>query len=349
MELDHNLEWTFLPDIPSADGLAGIYSGISSDVLLVAGGCNFPGGARPWTQGVKSWYSDIYLLDNARSSWQIVGQLPRAMAYGISLSWNNKVICLGGRDGDEFYNNAFMLSWEGGQLIIENLPDLPSLHANGCGVVVGNTIYVAGGQCSAIDQGTMKNFWSIDLSLPPGNRKWEILEPIPGPSRMLSVASTCGEHLYLFSGVHLPGGLNPQREYLTDCYRFTLKDGWQQLPEMPYAVAAAPSPATFIKDRIVLLGGDDGMIASKGAVLKEAHPGFTRNILHFNPYSETWTLFSSLPSITCYKSLARELLPPVTTPSVQWQGRIVIPGGEIKPGFRTSQVIAGSFKTTKSL
>lgn len=347
MERDDYFDWTYLPCIPDADGLAGIYAGVSCDVLLAAGGCNFPGGARPWTEGIKKWHSAVYLLDTPAGSWRRVGDLPRPVAYGISLSWNNRMICLGGRDGEAFYSDAFMLSWEHEQLNLEYLPALPVAHAHGCGVVVGNIIYIAGGQRSVTDQETMGDCWSMDLSQPPGLRRWENLEKIPGPSRMLSVAATCGKNMYIFSGVHLPAGQNPARVYLTDAYKYRPGLGWDPLPELPYPVAAAPGPASFIDGRIVMLGGDDGVIAGAGAVLKEAHPGFSRGILQFDLHSNAWRSFASLPGVGAYQNTTREIFPAVTTPSVQWRERIVVPAGETKPGFRTSQVIAGSYKSMK--
>ena len=43
-------------------GLAGAYSGIVEDKLLVLGGANFPD-KYPWEGGVKTWWSTLYSYD----------------------------------------------------------------------------------------------------------------------------------------------------------------------------------------------------------------------------------------------------------------------------------------------
>lgn len=36
------IQWKQLPSIPDEEGFAGMYSGVSNGVLVVAGGANFP-------------------------------------------------------------------------------------------------------------------------------------------------------------------------------------------------------------------------------------------------------------------------------------------------------------------
>ncbi|MHC4168535.1 MAG: galactose oxidase, partial [Planctomycetota bacterium] len=58
------LQWSELPDIPETLGVAGAFSGISSDALIVAGGANFPeplfkdGQVNPLAK--KIWWGRIY-------------------------------------------------------------------------------------------------------------------------------------------------------------------------------------------------------------------------------------------------------------------------------------------------
>src|SRR5882757_3411180 len=62
--------WEQASPIPDADGFAGSYAGVSNGVLLVAGGANFPGDKRPWTQGVKTWYDNIFVLEQKDGAWK---------------------------------------------------------------------------------------------------------------------------------------------------------------------------------------------------------------------------------------------------------------------------------------
>ena len=50
--------WSRGPAIPDADGFAGAYAGVSNGVLLLAGGTNFPGNRRSWTNGTNGIYRD---------------------------------------------------------------------------------------------------------------------------------------------------------------------------------------------------------------------------------------------------------------------------------------------------
>ena len=65
-----------LPDLPAHQaytvqpGLAGPYTGIDNDVLIVAGGANFPD-KTPWEGGSKIYYNDIFILKGKEESqWE---------------------------------------------------------------------------------------------------------------------------------------------------------------------------------------------------------------------------------------------------------------------------------------
>lgn len=51
-------------------GLAGAYSGIVEDKLLVLGGANFPD-KYPWEGGVKTWWSTLYSYDLHMDKWTV--------------------------------------------------------------------------------------------------------------------------------------------------------------------------------------------------------------------------------------------------------------------------------------
>jgi SSS family solute:Na+ symporter len=60
-------QYSSLPELPANSdmsvqpGLAGLYAGIDKDVLIVAGGANFPG-KLPWEGGEKVYYNEIFIL-----------------------------------------------------------------------------------------------------------------------------------------------------------------------------------------------------------------------------------------------------------------------------------------------
>lgn len=340
------LHWKQLASIPEADGLAGSYAGISNGAFILAGGTNFPGGKRPWTNGVKTWYDQIFVLEKPGGSWKIAGRLIRPLGYGVALTYKDGVVCLGGGDAIKNYTDAFILKYSGGKIQTEHLPQMPFPLINACGVIVHDKVYVAGGiQTPSGLAG--KNFWSLDLSVSESKRKWEILPPFPGAPRMLAMAGALNGKVYIFGGVHLlvsPPDTVPQREYLKDAWQYGPGTAWKRIADLPYPLAAAPSPA-YADERfshLYLPGGDDGSNAFRNNELKDAHPGFRNEILAYNTASGSWSVAGTIP---VDKKPDAETNPhgsvyaPVTTPLVIWEGKLVIAGGEARPAVRSNRVL----------
>jgi SSS family transporter len=342
---EHNyFSWSQGSAIPDKDGLAGAYAGVSNNVLLFAGGTNFPGDKRPWTNGIKTWYDKVYALDQPAGSWKEVGKLSRPLGYGISLSWNNQLVCFGGGDSERNYADAFTLTYKNGQLENKRLPDMPAPLINGTGVIIENTAYVMGGIHTPTDS-AHQHLWSLDLNEP--GKGWKVLPSLPGPSRMLATAGTRDGNLYIFGGVQLIPPANDssalQRKYLQDCWMYTPSTGWKQIASLPYPLAAAPSPAYNAgQSHLLLFGGDDGSNASRVADLKDQHPGFTNEILAYNTITDAWSVMGTVLTDKKYDSVVNphnSIYSPVTTPLVNWNGQIVIAGGEARPAVRSTKVL----------
>jgi len=338
--------WEQATQVPDAVGFAGAYAGVSNGHLLVAGGANFPEGTRPWSGGTKQWNDKVFALAEKGGQWREVGRLPRPMAYGVSLTWQDGVIVLGGADQSTHYPDAYLLRYEAGRLITDRLPDLPAPTANACGALVNGVIYVAGGLAHPTDTNAKHTFWSLDMRRPSAERKWEILESWPGSPRMLGVAGVVGDAFYLMSGValHVPEGDSlARRTYLNDAYRYAPESGWQRIADLPHAVAAAPSPGyTTDADKLLVFGGDDGGLADQSSALKDRHPGFRTDILSYDAGSDSW---NTAGNVLTDKQADPESNPnastwaPVTTPLVVWNGQVVLPMGEVRPGVRTNRVL----------
>ena len=333
------LSWNEFTPIPDPVGFAGSFAGISNDVLLVAGGANFPDGIGPWGKTPKTWYDDVLVLEEPHGEWKKAGKLPLPLGYGVSLTWRNTVICVGGSNADGHFADVYQLEWRDGRLQVSELRKLPFSLANSAGVVVNDQIYLAGGVHNPSDTTALNVFLRLDLTMPRGEMVWEILEPVPGPGRMLSVCGTQENNVYIFSGVALKGGADGKvvREYLTDAYRYQPSQGWGKVKSLPHAVAAAPTPAlTSGQAHILIFGGDDGSNADKTMELKEKHPGFRRDILSYHTITDTWSVIGEVP-----KGMT-EPIAPVTTPLVKWNGAAVFPGGEVRPGVRSTKVLAAN-------
>lgn len=321
--LQSDAVWSELAPIPDPIGFAGSFSGVSNGTLLVAGGANFPDGGAPWTGSKKVWHDHIFALEKPDGKWKPAGKLPYALGYGISITWKETFIIIGGSNQKGHSTAVSQLKYENGRISITALPALPKAIANTSGVLIGNSIYVAGGIESPDAQHAEKNFWMLDLQA--SQKTWKVLETWPGPSRMFAVAGALAGKFYLFGGGEL---VNGQRNYLKDAYQYDPGKGWKRIADLPAPVLAAPSPAYAGKNSLLVFGGDDGAAAADAAALKEKHPGFSKQVYCYNPSDDTWSIAAQIPAPA-----------PVTTTLTIWNGKVVIPGGEVRPAVRTPKVL----------
>lgn len=324
--------WEQLPSLQQTEGYAGAFAGNSNGHLLIAGGANFPL-SKPWAGGTKKWYSHVYVYEGDFKRWRIVGELPRELAYGTSVSYGNKVICVGGSDAERHYNDVFSLEYKNAALQYEKLPSLPTALANSSGVLIGATLFVVGGQAVATSKTALIEVWSLDLANPESS--WNKEPPLPGPGRILSmvggisrddqaVPQAKSEELYVFGGVELlesEGGV--KRRYLRDAYVLRNHSQWERLPDIPLELAAGASPLPIWKDRIYIVGGDDGTQVGK---FFPEHRGFANTIWEFDVRTHAWKSIGTTPA------------PRVTLPSYQSGAEVYFFSGEQSPGIRSPEV-----------
>ena len=316
-------KWERLPSLPDKEGFAGPFAGTSRGVLLVAGGANFPD-KKPWEGGKKVWYDTIFALDRPDGEWRVAGKLARPLGYGVSVTHRDGVVCVGGSDSERHHADAFRLEWNAGKVVATPLPPLPRPVANACGAMVGDSLYIAGGQESPEATVTLRTVFRIDLAAE--KPAWREIEPWPGEGRMLAVAASMDGMFWLAGGADLvvrEGG-KVARRYLKDAYRYDPGRGWKRFGDLPHSVVAASSPAPVDGSGFFLLGGDDG--SEVGFSPPERHPGFRREILRFDRETETWAEAGVLPC------------PRVTVPLVRWNDAWVMPSGEVRPGVRSPEV-----------
>ncbi|MBM3983618.1 MAG: galactose oxidase [Planctomycetes bacterium] len=315
-------EWERLPSLPDKEGFAGPFAGVSNGALVVAGGANFPD-KKPWEGGKKVWTDAVFVLEKPDGKWQTAGKLPRPLGYGVSVTHGNGVVCVGGSDADRHYADAFRLDWKDGKLVTTKLPPLPKPLANGCGALVGDVLYIAGGQEKPDSANTSKAAWRLELTAK--EPKWEPLDDCPGGGRMLAVAASFDGSFWLVGGVDLVAGKGDkvERRYLSDAHRYTPGTGWKRVADLPRPVAAAPSPAPADASGFYLLGGDDG---SQVGVAPDKHRGFGKTVLRYDPKTTKWI------------DAGEQTAPRVTVSCVAWGKSWVIPSGEVRPGVRSPDV-----------
>ncbi|MBT6770619.1 MAG: sodium/solute symporter [Opitutales bacterium] len=325
------LQWDELSPLPSELGVAGPFTGIHENHLIVAGGANFP---EPVWENEKAWRDTIYALplDEKDASWKVVGKLPRPIGYGSCISLTEGIVCIGGNDADQSYADVFLLKWENGSVSIEELPKIPNTLCYGSATVIDSSIYLAGGSTGHGLETAQKNFWKLDWSKRSDveNFAWEQLEAWPGPSRALNstVTQNNGENdcIYVIGGRRI--GNDGQIEFLNDVYEFNPakpESPWRKRANLRYPRMAGTAVAIG-QNHISLLAGDDGSLFTKADELRDAHPGFTKTILTYHTITDTWIEDGQMPQNQ------------VTTHAVPWGDDILLASGEVRPRVRTRDV-----------
>ncbi len=354
----NELRWSQLPPLPDALGVAGAFAGMSDGKLIVAGGANFPD-KMPWEGGQKVWHDTVYVLDQTNAHWRVAGKLPRPLAYGISLTTEYGVLCIGGSDATRHYANTFLLTCANGKIVTHELPPLPVPLANAAGALVGRGAYIAGGSEIPGEQVALNRCFALELTaladpiLPSSGREgesraaigmlnlenisrrpasgkshlaWTELTPCPGEARILPTAGATTDAFYLMGGAALRlQGDKVKRAYLRDAWKYSpASRNWKRLADLPRPSVAAPSPAPIIDATLLLIGGDDGSLANFQPT--ERHPGFPRVAQALDLRTGSWSQFNHLPVVRA------------TLPAVPWRGFFVLPSGEVRPGVRSPEV-----------
>ena len=327
------LDWKELASLPNELGVAGPFAGVHNNALIVAGGANFP---RPVWDNNKVWHKQIHVLAKISDElvWKDGGTLPRQIAYGAAVSTPDGIVCMGGNDSNQTFDEVFLLQWDAsaGKVVTIDYPTLPKPCAYGAATLVGNVIYLAGGQSGQSLETAMTNFWSLDLSKKDNLNEfvWKELKPWPGSSRAFNL--TVRQHngyndcVYLISGRRQESSDPNDIGFLKDVWEYTPVTGnWRRRADAPRCVMAGTGIG-FGQSHVFVLGGADGSLFFKGGELKDDHPGFPKESLAYHTITDSWTSAGTIPKNH------------VTTIAVEWDGAIIISSGEVRPRVRSPEV-----------
>lgn len=331
------LSYNLVPSIPDREGFAGMFAGVSNGFVVAAGGANFPD-KMPWEGGSKMWYNDLFLFNKQTGQWgRSPVSLPGKRAYGVTASYNEKVILVGGSDEKKHYSEVYSIKVENSGIVLDSMASMPVALANMTGALAGDFLFVAGGTFGP-DGGPVTTFLALDLK----KNKWVQLPSWPGPERMNAVSAGVGNRFFIFSGIQTENSKEGvKRNVLDDGYCFSpiLKNGelvggnWHKIEKIPWGIAAGPGPAPVVQDRFVIFpGGLDNATAQHKDPL--THPGFISDILSYDTKLNRWSTIGHLP-----KTEMR-----LTAPVVAYDGSFWIINGEVKPGKRTPTVLSIKIK-----
>jgi N-acetylneuraminate epimerase len=352
-----SISWRIAATLPLVNGkqpgVAGACAGVHNNIMLVAGGANFPD-SMPWLGGRKKYQDNVYAFTRGQNgqlkALDTIFKLHQPLAYAASVSTEQGIVCAGGENDSGISNEVFMMKWDrpGNGIRILMLPSLPYALTNASITTHNQKIYIAGGE---MGDSVSSHFLSLDLNDTASG--WKSLTPLPYPVSHAVLAffsDHSGDDIYLAGGRKK----NPQSTstFYKDLYAYNMHENkWRLKSALPYALSAATGIAT--KNSILIFGGDRGetfhltelLIAQmekakdavkkqslnqQKAVLQSTHPGFRNEVLEYHPSTNEWKVIDTI---------AFEV--PVTTTVFRWEDDIIIPSGEVKAGLRTPAILAG--------
>lgn len=313
--------WEQPAALPVEQGLSHTITGVSNGALIVAGGNNFDG--RIQEGGKKKLYDDIYVATDPNTvKWRLAGRLPRPLSHAAVVQWGNDLLVIGGTHGDTASNQVFLMHWDGSSVQIDtSWAKLPVPLSSPSAAIVGNTIYVAGG--------SQKSFYSLE---PEKSQQWNALPAWPGPARFgaAMVAQSNGEYdcLYLLGGKGFNG------EYLQDAFVFdTKRRQWKEIAPLPRPALYSPFIAMG-PTHVILFSGSDGHDADSAIQLQDNYH-MVKDVLAYHTITNTWIQLQDMPAGIAGATALR------------WNNRLLLVGGELRPGVRTPQIQVATIQTGK--
>ena len=330
------IEWDYtlkLPQISDNEnpGVAGAFSGFVGNQLVIAGGANFPD-AMPWDGGIKTWWQTAYAInvDSKEANWNIYNDfLPEPLGYGVSIQLPEGILCIGGCNATQCSDQVFLITQTDGKLSIStDWPSLPVPLANATGALLGNQIYIAGGQSSMSEEEATNHFFMLDLN--NIKKGWNVLPSWPGKSRGYAVSAAQKDGFdhcfYLFSGRdYKPGGYI---EVLTDGYVYNPRLKSWSVVEQEFPVMAGTATPIGL-NHILFLGGVHQLIPGS-----MEHPGFDNKVRLFHTITKTMIEKEEIPFPVG-----------VTSQIIRKGNQIYLASGELKPGIRTPYILKGEIIT----
>ena len=187
IEWDDSLK---LPELSNNQyvGTNGAFAGFVGNQLIVAGGVSLSNDSVAESLKTKLWQQTAFAIDvdAKNATWSVYNEfLPEPLAYGVSIQLPSGVLCIGGRNATSVSDKVFLITQTNNQLAISNdWPSLPVPLANATGALLGNHVYLAGGQTSVTGNEVSNYFFMLALN----NLKngWIELPSWPGVARSLA-------------------------------------------------------------------------------------------------------------------------------------------------------------------
>lgn len=325
-------------------GVSACYAGQIGDYLVVAGGCNFPEAGKP-----KKYYAGVYAarMDRAALQWRLVGFLPEAAAYGATVASGDSLLFIGGNNTEHALAAVYSVRLNSAvtDVSINRLADLPATADNMAVALVGNDVFVVGGnQNGKPSNAVLRYKLGLNSVNQATNSASSVDIRIPGAPRVQPVAAAYNNRLYVWGGFYADG---EQSKVHTDGYVYDVNaKEWGALAAPRSAdgeeMTLSGGIAWADGDRLYATGGINRTIfldaisgryecVEKNDYLKQPIDWykFSGNLYVFDAVAGQW-----LTTTFANRALARagaQVVP--TTLGVYYIG------GELKPALRTPQIV----------
>ena len=319
--------------VAGSQGVSAPFAGIIDQKPTVAGGCNFPG--TPAAEGgTKTFFRDILQLQP--TGWAKAGQLSQPVAYGVSLTLPDGIICIGGTpDGKTSTARVIRIraTHPAGSLAEDELPPLPTPLDQMAGCYGDGYIYVAGGFS---DGKPSTKAYRLRY---PGAAQWEALPDIPGTARVQPCAAW--QNASLGGQFYLIGGYDPTtKQTHADGITYNPRTNtWHHIATFDGALVGAVAVPSGC-GHILCLGGVDknifenALTNSQPDYLTHQAPWyrFRTGVMAYSTVTNTWCTLPGAPEL----ARAGAAVIPLATGS--GGGHWLFVNGEEKPGIRSPQV-----------
>lgn len=305
----------------AATGLSGHFSFVSDGLLVVGGGCNFPGD--PFAPSArKTFYGNVYVRDGV---WKKAGELPGPLAYACTALFGGGVMLIGGSGPDGLSDKVFRLALKDGELVISDCPSLPMGLDQAAACTLGDRVFVAGGND---DVGASSHVLCFE------DGRWDFFAEIP-EALVQPVACATEEALFVF------GGFNPSlspKDAVSHGWRLEFASSkWTRIPYPSDSLTFTGSAGVMVDGRYLVFAGGVNRSVFNSEV-NSPDPGYLLRPVEayrFNP-----VLYCFDTRNQGWSELDSDRIYALAGASAAADGHhIMIAGGELKPRVRTPQVV----------
>jgi len=273
----------------------GAVIGSVGGAVLLAGGVD-PGGAAS--------SAALYRRPEAPSDapWE-TWALPQPAAFAAVAAHGDTLYAVGGLDAGRLLASGSALTRVDGEPQARRLPDLPEPTAMAGAAVLDDALYVVGGLQTADPARATGRLYRLDLKNPAA--RWEALDALPGPARLLPAVSGVYNQLNVVGGfVEDPADAAAPWQPQAETWRYRARPidgtrvvGWQRGADAPRPLAASGAWATG-QAHLMILGGYVGPVSLDQVIAADPAAPRTAETAIYHTITDTWVPAASLPRPT---------------------------------------------------